>query len=483
MVIKNHSSVKLRSKWWALGAVCFGIMMIAADGTAVVVALPTIKGHLGFSDVSLVWVVNAYVVAFGGFLLLSGRLGDLFGHRTLFLYGLIIFTAASLGCAVPNSWEQFVAARALQGVAGAVVATAALALVVNMFECPIERAKAFGVYGFAFSGGTAGGLLLSGVLTSLVSWRWIFLVNIPIGAAVCALGAVLLPEVRTGETKRPLDIAGAITITTSLMVAVYAIVGTNTAGWLSAQTAALFLIAVGLLVLFVGIEARAAAPLMPLGVFRMRNLAISCVVRALFSAGTSAGIFVSLYVQDVLGYDPLHVGLAFLPSNLITGAFSLGLSARIATRFGVKGPLAIGIGVVGIGILFFAWAPVGGSLAVDVLPGVVLLGIGSGVTLSPMLVAGMEGVPRSESGLVSGVVSTCSTMGGALGLAVLASGSATRTRGLLAAGMASPAALNGGYHLAFLIGAFWIIGSAALAISFLHPHCRQLAPDVHATES
>jgi EmrB/QacA subfamily drug resistance transporter len=457
--------------------------MIVVDGTAVVVALPTIKGDLGFSDASLVWVVNAYMVAFAGCLLLSGRLGDLFGHRRLFLSGLMIFTVASLGCAVPHSWEQFVVARALQGVAGAVVATAALALIVNMFEGPVERAKALGIYGFACSGGGAAGLLLGGVLTSVVSWHWIFLVNIPIGLVVCALGVVLLPGVRIGEAKQPLDIVGAITITTSLMVAVYAVVDASTVGLLSAQTLIRLLIAMAFLALFVGIEARAQAPLMPAGVFQMHNLAISCVVRALFSAGASTGIFVALYVQEVLGYDPLHVGLAFLPSNLIMGAFSLGLSARIAIRFGVKRPLAIGVGVVGVGFLLFARAPVVGSVVVDVLPGLVLLGVGSGVSLSPLLVAGMEGVPQSESGLVSGVVSTCSTMGGTLGLAVLASGAAIRTKRLLAAGMELPAALNDGYHLAFLIGAFWAIGAAALALAFLHPHCRQLAPDVRVTEA
>ena len=475
--------MSLCCKWWALAAVCFGVIMIVVDGTAVVVALPTIKGDLGFSNASLVWVVNAYMVAFAGCLLLSGRLGDLFGHRRLFLYGLMIFTAASLGCAVPHSSEQFVAARALQGVAGAVVATAALALIVNMFEGPSERAKALGIFGFACSGGGAVGLLLSGVLTNMGSWHWIFLVNIPIGLVVCALGVVLLPGAHTGEAKQPIDIVGAIAITTSLMVAVYAVVDASTAGWLSAQTLILLLIAMALLALFIGIEARAQAPLMPVGVFRMHNLAISCVVRGLFSAGGSAGIFVSLYMQGVLGYDPLHVGLAFLPSNLIMGAFSLGLSARIAIRFGIKGPLAIGVGVVGVGILLFARAPVGGSVVVDVLPGLVLLGVGSGVSLSPLLVAGMEGVPRSESGLVSGVVSTCSVMGGALGLAVLASGSAIRTKGLLAAGMELPAALNGGYHLAFLIGAASLIGAAVLATAFLHPYCGPLAPDARATEA
>jgi hypothetical protein len=266
------------------------------------------------------------------------------------------------------------------------------------------------------------------------------------------------------------------------MIAVYAVVGANTAGWLSPQTLALLLIAIVLLGLFIGIEARAQAPLMPVRIFRMHNLAISCVIRALFSAGGSAGIFVSLYVQGVLGYDPLHVGLAFLPSNVIMAAFSLGLSARIAIRFGVKGPLGVGVGVVGVGILLFARAPVGGSVVVDVLPGLVLLGVGSGVSLSPLLAAAMQGVPRSESGLVSGVVSTCSTMGGALGLAVLASSSAIRTKGLLAAGMELPAALNGGYHLAFLIGATCVICAAALATAFLHPHMHELAPDVRVVE-
>jgi EmrB/QacA subfamily drug resistance transporter len=454
-------------RWWALTAVCFGVIMIVVDGTAVVVALPSIKSDLGFSDSSLIWVVNAYLVTYSGCLLLSGRFGDLIGHRRLFLCGVMLFTAASLACALPSSWGELVAARAVQGLAGAIVATAALSLIVNMFEDQTERAEALGIYGFACGGGSVAGLLLSGVLTSLLNWRWIFLVNLPIGIIVGAFCFVLLPDSGGHETKKPLDLAGAIAVTTSLTVAVYTFVNVSTAGWVSARTLALLLSAAMLLMLFIGIEARIQDPLVPLSLLRTRNVVTCCVASALFGAAGSSGIFVSLYLQTVLRYGPLQVGLAFLPYSLITGALSLGLSARLVIRFGVKKPLAIGFAVAAAGIMLFVRAPVGGNVAIYVFPGLVLLGLGTGVAFNPLLIAVMNGVPRGQSGLVSGVISTSSTMGGSLGLAVLASVSATRTKGLLAAGTGLTAALNDGYHLAFFISALSATGAAAVAITFL----------------
>jgi EmrB/QacA subfamily drug resistance transporter len=442
--------------------------MIVVDGTAVVVALPDIKSDLGFSDSSLVWVVNAYLVTYSGCLLLSGRLGDLIGHRRLFLCGIMLFTAASFACTLPYPWEEFVAARVMQGLAGAVVATASLSLVVNMFGDPTERAEALGIYGFAGSGGGVAGLLLGGVLTSLLNWRWIFLINIPIGIVVAAFCIVLVPHSGGRVTRQPLDLAGAMAVTSSLTLAVYTVVNGSSAGWASRHTLALLVSAAILLTLFVGIESRAQNPLVPLGLFRARNLVTCCVASALFAVAGSTAVFVSLYLQTVLEFGPFQVGLAFLPYSLIMAVLSLGISARLVIRFGVKIPLTLGLAAAAAGIMLFVRAPVGGSVAMDVLPGLALLGLGSGVAFNPMLFAVMSGVPQSQSGLVSGVISSSFTMGGALGLAVLASASASHTKDLLAEGMGSTAALNGGYHVAFFIGALSASCAATVAVTFLH---------------
>jgi EmrB/QacA subfamily drug resistance transporter len=447
--------------------VCVGVFMIVADSTVVVVALPSIKFDLGFSDASLVWVVNAYLVTYAGFLLLCGRLGDLFEHRRLFLIGLMLFSVASLCCALPRFSSELIVARAMQGLAGAMVTTTALSLVVSMFEDPVARARALGIYGFACSAGGAGGLLLSGVLTSLLSWRWIFLVNLPIGAAAYVFSAFMLPAARGGGGVERVDLPGAIIITSSLVIAIYAIVNANRVGWGSVQTLGSLSIAATLLALFIAIETHTRVPLVPAGVFRIHNLVICCIISGLLSAATSAAIIASLYLQRVLGYDPIQVGLAFLPGCLITGAFSLGLSARVVIRFGVRRPLLFGLLVTAGGLTLLARSPVRGSTLVYVLPGLILLGLGSGLAFNPMIAAAMNSVARTQSGLASGVISTCSTMGGALGLAVLVSLSEIRTKGLLSSGVELRSALNAGYHIAFIVGAACAIGGAG-AIALLH---------------
>lgn len=464
-----------RQRWWALMVLCLGVLMIVLDTTIVNVALPSIREDLNFTETSLVWVVNAYMLTFGGFLLLGGRLGDLLGHRRMFLAGLVLFTVASLACGLARGQGLLIAARAAQGLGGAVVSAVSLSLIMNLFTEAGERARAMGVYGFVCAGGGSLGVLLGGLLTSKLSWHWIFLVNIPIGVAVYALCLRLLPAARGAAGGGRLDVAGALTVTASLMLAVYAVVNGNEAGWTSAQSLGLLGAAALLMALFLAIEARVAEPLMPLALFRLRNVATANVVGVLWAAGMFAWFFVSaLYMQLVLGYDAMQVGLAFLPANLIMAAFSLGLSAKLVMRFGIRGPLATGLLMAALGLALFARAPVDGHFAADVLPGMLLLGLGAGIAFNPMLLAAMSDVEPSQSGLASGVVNTSFMMGGALGLAVLASLAAARTAALAGAGAAPVAALAGGYRVTFLAGAVIAAVAAALAAALVRSRNREL---------
>ncbi|HMJ00188.1 MAG TPA: DHA2 family efflux MFS transporter permease subunit [Gaiellaceae bacterium] len=457
-----------RTRWLALVVLCLGDLMIVLDSTIVNVALPSIKSDLGFSQTSLAWVVNAYLLTFGGFLLLGGKLGDLFGHRRLFLIGLTLFTLASAGCGLSNSQGLLVVARAVQGLGGAVVSAVAFSLIMIMFTETAERAKAMGVFGFVLSAGGTIGVLLGGVLTDVLNWHWIFLVNLPIGVFVVALSLLLLPGGPGPAASERLDVAGAVTVTASLMFAVYAIVNGNTNGWTSGKTLGLLGAGVALLVVFLAIEARVSSPLMPLSLFRLRNVATANVVAVLWAAAMFAWFFLSAqYLQFVLGYSPLRVGLAFLPANLIMGAFSLGLSAKLVLRFGLRVPLTIGLSLAAAGLVLFARAPVDGSFVMDVLPGMILLAFGAGMAFNPLLLAAMSDVEPQRSGLASGVVNTAFMMGGALGLAVLASLAASRTDSLGASGDSPLAALTGGYHAAFLVGAIFAVAGAAIGGSFL----------------
>lgn len=440
--------------------------MIVLDSTIVNVALPSIKQDLGFNESTLVWVVNGYLLTFGGFLLLGGRLGDLYGHRRLFLIGLAEFTLASLACGIATSQAQLVAARAFQGVGGAVVAAVALSLIMTLFTEQRERAKAMGVYGFVCAGGGSIGVLLGGLLTDSLSWHWIFLVNIPIGVVVFVLCARLIPRTHSALTDTRLDIAGAFAVTSSLMLAVYAIVNGNEIGWFTIRTLSMLISAAVLAVVFIAIERRVAMPLMPLSLFALRNVATANIVAVLWAVALFAWFFVSaLYLQLVLRYDPMHVGLAFLPANLIMAAFSLGLSARIVIRFGIKRPLLLGLCCGGAGLLLLGRAPVDAHFAIDVLPSFLLIGLGAGLVFNPVLLAAMSDVKETESGLASGVVNTAFMMGGALGLAVLASLASARTHALLTHGAEEIMALSAGYRTAFLAGAlFALFGAVVVAI-------------------
>ncbi|MDX6402427.1 MAG: hypothetical protein QOF27_3033, partial [Gaiellaceae bacterium] len=355
-----------RTRWLALYVLCAGSLMIVLDMTIVNVALPSIRTDLGFTETSLAWVLNAYLLTYGGFLLLGGRLGDLFGHRRLFLLGITLFTISSAACGLADSQGLLIAARAVQGLGGAVASAVSLSLMMNLFTSPADRAKAMGVFGFVASGGGSIGVVLGGVLTGTINWHWIFLINLPIGVAVLLFSLKLLPQAHTVTQPGRIDVAGAVTVTAALMLAVYAIVNGNQNGWTSGQTLGLLVGAVALLAIFFAIESRVSAPLVPLRLFRLRNLSTASVVGILWAAAMFAAFFLSaLYLQLVLGYSPLKVGLAFLPSNLVMGVLSLGFSAKLVLRYGIKRPLAVGLSLAALALLLFARAPVDGSFLVD----------------------------------------------------------------------------------------------------------------------
>ncbi len=479
----SADAMPARVRWLAFAVLCLGDLMIVLDSTIVNVALPTIRENLGFTEGALVWVVNAYLLTFGGFLLLGGRLADIYGQRRLFLIGLSVFTLASLACGLANGQTMLIVARAVQGLGAAVVSAVALSLIMALFPEGPGRVRAMGYFGFVMAGGGSIGVLLGGLLTSAFDWRSIFLVNIPVGIVVFIASRRLLPADPARTARQKLDVAGAVTVTGALLLAVYAIIDGETAGWASAQTLGLLAAAIALLVTFVVIEARAPAPLAPLGLFRRRNLATANAVAILWAAAMFAWFFLSaLYLQLVLGYDPLRVGLAFLPANIIMGAFSYTFSARLVNRFGIARPLAAGLAFASAGLVLFSFAPADGSFLIHVLPAMLLLGLGAGMAFNPVLLAAMSDVAPDQSGLASGLVNTAFMMGGSLGLAILASIAASRTGGMLEAGAAAPEALAAGYNAAFLAGAVCAALAAALAIGLLRvsaPPAEGAAPAAH----
>ncbi|HEX2728554.1 MAG TPA: MFS transporter [Rubrobacteraceae bacterium] len=465
-----------RRRWLALLLVCGAQLMIVLDGTIVNVALPAIQTSLRFSETGLSWVVNAYLLTFGGFLLLGGRAGDIFGRRRVFAFGLALFTLASLLCGLAGSQGLLVAARALQGVGGAIIAPAALSIIITTFKHPADRARAMGIWAFVVSGGASIGVLLGGVLTQTMGWPWIFFVNLPVGIAALALCRPLLepdtkPDTRAadeyGTGKRGgFDLPGAFLVTTSLVVAVYTVVG---AGQNSPLLSALLLfVAAALMVAFAAVERRTSAPLVPPGVFaRSRNLTVSNVVMALAVVGMVGWFFFSaLYFQKVLGYDSLATGLAYLPATIALGVISQGPAASAVNRFGIKPTMVGGLGMMALGLLLFARAPVGGNFLVDVLPGMLVLGIGAAFGFMAVILASTAGVPDNEAGLASGLVNTSQQMGGALGLAALAAVAAAYTA-VIAGPQPTVAALNAGYHAAFIAGAGCVILGVLLAAVLL----------------
>jgi EmrB/QacA subfamily drug resistance transporter len=462
-----------RTRWLALYVLCLASLMIVLDATIVNVALPSIKQDLGFTESSLAWVVNGYLLTYGGFLLLGGRLGDLYGPRRLFIAGIALFTLASLACGLAESKDFLVAARTVQGLGGATASAVSLALVMSLFTEHAERAKAMGLFGFVSAGGGSIGVLLGGVLTNYLDWHWIFLVNLPIGIAVVALSLRLLPG-GSGRGTGKLDVAGALTVTTSLMLAVYGVVNAQQKGWTSAHTFGFVGAAIAIFALFLLIESKVSAPLMPLRFFRLHNLAVANSVGVLWAAAMFAWFFLaSLYLQLVLHYSALQIGLSFLPANLIMAVFSLGLSAKLVMRFGFRKPLGFGLLLAAAGMALFVRAPMDGNFVVDVLPSMILLGFGAGMAFNPVLLAAMSDVDPQESGLASGIVNTAFMMGGALGLAVLASIAASRTQSLAGSDSTQAQALLGGYHLAFLLGAIFALLAAGIGASLLRERAVQ----------
>ncbi len=458
-----------RNRWIALYVLCAGMLMIVLDVTVVNVALPSIQDDLGFSQSSLAWVVNAYLIAFGGLLLLSGRFGDLLGRKSVLMAGLSLFTLASLLCGIAWSQETLVAARFIQGIGGAMSSAVILGMIFTMFPQPRDQAKAIGVYGFVASAGGSIGLLAGGVLTQSINYHWIFFVNVPIGIVTALLAQRLVPGDKGIGLRQGADIAGAVLITACLMLAVYTIVKPAAEdGWGSAQALGLLAVSLALLAAFIVRESRAATPLVPLRIFRSRTLSGANVVQALTVAGMFGMFFLgSLYLQRVLGYDALQIGLAFLPGTLIMGTISLKFSEPLMMRFGAKRCLIPGLVLVAIGLLLFARAPVDGSYLADVFPTQVIMSIGIGVSFPPLIALAMASAPPQEAGLASGVVNTSAQIGGAIGLAVLATVSASRTGHLVAGGQSAAEALTAGYHLAFVIAAGLVLAALAVVVLVL----------------
>ncbi len=455
---------KTDQRWWALIVLCLATLMIVLDTTIVNVALPSIQASLGFSSTSLAWIINAYALTYAGFLLLGGRLGDLYGQRRFFLLGITLFTLCSLACGLATSQLFLIVARALQGIGGAIASAISLSLVMNMFPEPLDRAKAMGIFGFVAAGGGSVGALLGGILTGALNWHWIFLVNLPIGILVFVLSFYFISSEHVPSKHAHLDVWGALTVTLSLMLAVYAIVNGGIAGWLSAQTLGTLAAAVVLMGVFLRIESRVLAPLMPLSLLRLRNVAVANGVGILWSASMFSWFFLSaLYMQLVLGYDPFHVGLAFIPANLIMAVFSIWLSAKLVGRFGIRYSLTAGLSLCAAGLFLFSRVTSNGTFLTDVLAPMVLMGFGAGISFNPMLLAAMNDVPADESGLASGIVNTSFMMGGSLGLAILASIAASRTAYLAAHAALHGIALTGGYDWAFAAGALSALFAALLA--------------------
>jgi EmrB/QacA subfamily drug resistance transporter len=469
-----------RGKWIALVVLCVGMLMIILDSTIVNVALPSIQGDLGFSQANLAWVVNAYLIAFGGLLLLAGRIGDLIGRKTVFMVGLAVFTGASLLCGLSQSQGVLIGARFVQGVGGALTSGVILGIIVTMFRDPREQAKAIGVYSFVASAGASIGLLAGGLLTQGINWHWIFFVNLPIGIATAVLAVRLVDRDAGIGLRQGADVLGAVLVTGALMLGVYTILEAGDYGWVSLHTLGLGAVAVALLIAFLVRQARTAKPLVPLRIFRSRNVSGANVIQMLMVAGLFGMFFLSvLYLQRVLGYDAIETGLAFLPVSVLIGVMSLGFSARLNTRFGAKATLIPGLVLLAAALALFARVPVDGSYVSDLLPSMVMFGVGAGLSFPSLMTLAMSGATRNDAGLASGLVNTSLQVGGALGLAVLATLASSRTEELLASGSSTASALTDGYQLAFIVAAGLVVAAIAITLTVLRSE-RAAAAEVEA---
>jgi len=447
-----------KTRWIALYVLCAGMLMIVLDATIVNVALPTIQDDLHFSQSALAWVVNAYLIAFGGLLLLGGRLGDLIGQRKVFLVGLAVFTGASVVCAAAPTQGVLVGARFVQGVGGALTSAVVLGMIVTIFPEPREQAKALGVYGFVASAGGSIGLLAGGALTQAISWHWIFIINVPVGIVTAALALRVIPSRPGLGLRAGADVPGAIVLVTGLMLGVYTILEVDKHGWGSAQTLLLGGVSLALQAVFVVRQARIETPLMPLRLFRSRKVSGANIIQALVVAGMFAMFFqAALYLQRVLGYDPLKVGLAFLPTTLVMGTMSLRVAKPATERFGPKAVLLFGLVCMALGLALFARTGTGGDYVGEILPSLILLGLGAGISFPALVGMAMSGATPQDAGLASGVVNTSAQVGGAIGLAVLATLATQRAHDLTATGTPHLQALNSGYHLAYVVGAVLLV--------------------------
>jgi EmrB/QacA subfamily drug resistance transporter len=474
------------NRWLALYVLCAGMLMIVLDITIVNVALPSIQDDLGFSQSNLAWVVNAYLVPFGGLLLLAGRLGDLLGQRRVFLTGLVVFTSASLLCGLSQTEGMLIGARFVQGIGGALTSAVILGMIVTMFPEPREQAKAIGVYGFVASAGGTIGLLIGGVLTQAIAWHWIFFINLPIGIATAVATRRLIADRPGLGFGAGADILGAALITGGLMLGVYTILEVSENGWGSSTTLILGAISLALETAFVVRQARIANPLMPLRLFRSRNVSGANALQMLLVAGMFGMFFLgALYMQQVLGYDPLQVGLAFLPATLVMGTLSLGYSEKLIMRYGPRRILIPGMVLVGVALLALARTPVDGVYLADLLAPMLIIGVGIGISFPALMTLAMSGATPEDAGLASGIVNTSAQVGGAIGLAVLATLAAERTEALEAGGTAAHAALNSGFHLAYLVGAGLVGLALAIAIFVLRAepapeHAEAMGEEAHA---
>jgi len=468
-----------QSRWAALVVLCTGMLMIVLDMTIVNVALPSIQASLGFSQADLAWVVNAYLIAFAGLLLLAGRLGDLAGRRNVFLAGLGVFTGASLLCGLAANEETLIAARFLQGAGGALTSAVILGMIVTMFADPQEQARAIGVFAFVASAGAAGGLLAGGILTQFLNWHWIFFVNLPIGAVTAiATMRVIRPERGIG-LRAGADVPGALLVTGAIMLTVFTIVGPAAQqGWLAGRTLTLGACSLVLFSGFILRQRTARNPLIPLRIFSSRNLAGANLVQVLSTAGMFGMFFLgSLYLRLVLGYDALHIGLAFLPVTVTMGTLSVRYTDRLVMRFGARGTMFSGLGLIAAALALFALAPEGAGYLSHIFPVTLLMGTGAGLCFPALMALAMSSATPQDAGLASGLVNTTAQLGGALGLAVLATVSAARSNSLIAQHHPAAAALTDGYHLAFWIACGLVAAAAGLGALVLRPQPSS-QPDV-----
>jgi EmrB/QacA subfamily drug resistance transporter len=459
-----------RRRWIALGVLCLGQLMMVLDATIVNVALPSIQRELHFTQANLTWVIDGYLITFGGFLLLAGRFGDLVGRKKVFLSGLVLFVGASILCGVSDSQAMLIGARLIQGVGGAVASSVILAIIVTEFPERAEQAKAMGMYAFVSAGGGSIGLLAGGALTQSLSWHWIFFVNVPIGIFAFVFGSILIEENEGIGLAGGVDVLGSLLITLATMLGAFAIVKSSEYGLLSARTLAAAGGSLVLLASFLTVEARVANPIMPLRILRLRMLMGSSLVRGLLITGMYSAFFLgALYLERVLGYDAIDTGLAFMPLTIAIAAMSMGISARAVERFGAVQTLAAGLAGIILGLLLLALQGVHAGYFPGLFFAFLALGIGAGGSFLPLLTIGMADAPQRDAGLASGIINVSVQLFGAIGLATLGTVATDHTKALSAAGHPLVASLTGGYHLAYVVAAACVGLGVLAAFIVLRP--------------